>query len=275
MDDVIGALGLPADSVLERAPGGASGAAWRVTAGATRYALRMSGSVAEADARLAAMDAARSAGLAAPELAARATTAAGEALLLSWLPGTTMLEVMSGAPADAPHWGRRMGVLQRRLHDVTAPGSLTAAVADRGHPFGAGAGLRGLPEGDRLLHLDWHPMNLLVDAVSGEITGIVDWDNARRGNPLLDLARTHSILTLEPALDALPASVRARLPAFVEAWAAGYGIELATIPAACQLWAARVMLADLEPRHALKPAALDPVRRAIERWAAVSARPRR
>lgn len=48
-------------------------------------------------------------------------------------------------------------------------------------------------------------------------------------------------------------------------WAAGYGTAPSAIPAACRLWAATVMLADLEPRYRT-PRALTPVRRAIERW---------
>jgi Ser/Thr protein kinase RdoA (MazF antagonist) len=172
---------------------------------------------------------------------------------------------MDGSVADAKHWGHRMGELQRRLHDVVAPSSVPAVVGDRGHPFGAGATVAGLPDGRALLHLDWHPLNLLVDA-HGEIRGIVDWDNARRGHAVLDVARTHAILTLDPGVATLPAEFRASLPAFLDAWAAGYGLRLDAIPAACRLWAARVMLADLEPRHASTPAALEPIRRAIERW---------
>lgn len=47
-----------------------------------------------------------------------------------------------------------------------------------------------LQEGDsvkRLLHMDIRPVNFLV--YDGEITAIVDWDNALIGHPLLDLMR--------------------------------------------------------------------------------------
>jgi hypothetical protein len=40
--------------------------------------------------------------------------------------------------------------------------------------------------GDDLVHLDFHPENVLVDA-AGAVTGVVDWDGAGRGNGYLDL----------------------------------------------------------------------------------------
>jgi len=39
--------------------------------------------------------------------------------------------------------------------------------------------------GDDLVHLDYHPGNILVSA--GRISGVVDWDGARRGDRRLDL----------------------------------------------------------------------------------------
>lgn len=256
------ALGLPHDARVGPAAGGASGSAWRVEVGATRFVLRRERSRRLTDARLAAMAGARSAGLPAPELVRRATVDAGETVLLSWLPGRSLAEVLMEASADAPHWGHAMGRLQRRLHDVRAPADLPDAYATR--PFDAGGDLPTLPVGDRLLHLDWHPLNLLADEETGDICGVVDWDNARRGHPVLDLARTASIITLDPGLDALPEPVRAGLEAFRRAWAEGYGRAAAKIPSVCQRWAARVMLADLGPRYANAPDRLERVRRAAE-----------
>jgi aminoglycoside phosphotransferase (APT) family kinase protein len=157
-----------------------------------------------------------------------------------------------------------MGAMQRRLHEVWAPMDVPAVITDADHPFAAGRGIPGLPEGDALLHLDWHPLNILVDSGSREITGIVDWDNARRGHPLLDLARTSSILTVEPSLASLTAELRNVLVPFRDAWADGYGADARSIPAQCHLWAGRVMLADLEARHA--PEALEPLRRWTDAW---------
>jgi aminoglycoside phosphotransferase (APT) family kinase protein len=258
LTETIEALGLPADAMVEPAPGGASGAAWRVRAGRETFALRLDRSGRHTDGRLAAMAAARDVGIPAPRLLRRAATPAGEAVLLSWLPGVTMLEALDADPAGARSWGQLAGALQRRLHAIAAPGSVLSVRDDADHPFHAGRTVAELPDGGALLHLDWHPLNLLVDPAARAITGVVDWDNARRGHPSLDVARTRAMLTMDPTLASLPEAVRKRVHAFVAGWADGYGAI--DMPAASHLWAARVMLADLAPRHAAQPALLDPLR---------------
>jgi Ser/Thr protein kinase RdoA (MazF antagonist) len=211
--------------------------------------------------RLAAMAAARAAGLPAPAFVARGSLPDGQALLLEWLPGVSLFEVLARKPGDAEEWGSVMGEAQRRLHAVTAPDAVIRVDAPGVHPFDAGCGLEGLPAGIALLHLDWHPLNLLVDEDGGTLVGIVDWDNARRGHPLLDVARTESMLTIEPALTDLPDALRDGLPALRRGWMAGYGPGAPTIDATARRWAARVMLTDLAPRYADDPSRLDEVRR--------------
>lgn len=49
-------------------------------------------------------------------------------------------------------------------------------------------------DGDDLVHTDFHPGNVLVDA-SGTVTGVVDWDGACRGNADLDLVTLRFDLT--------------------------------------------------------------------------------
>ena len=258
------ALELPGNAHVEPAAGGASGSAWRVSSGGTTSVLRMLGSATLATSRLAAMAAARGAGLPAPESLRHARIGHGEVVLLSWLPGVSLLEALARTPGRAGHYGERMGRLQRELHDVHAPAQIIRAADDSGHPFGAGRAVAGLARGDRLIHLDWHPLNLLVDEAVGEIVGIVDWDNARAGDPSLDLARTRAILSHEPGLADLPETTRDLLPELLEAWADGYGPGAQAIPRAADAWAARVMLADLAPRYADRPAALDRLRRWTE-----------
>lgn len=260
---VLDALGQPADARVEPAAGGASGDAWRVQAGDASYVLRRS-SARMAPGRLAAMAAAHAAGLPAPELVARTQLPDGEALLLEWLPGVSLYEVLVRNPGGVERWGRVMGDCQRRLHDVAAPEAVIAVDAPGVHPFDAGRDVEGLPAGDALLHLDWHPLNLLVEEDAGTIVGIVDWDNARRGHPALDLARTESMLTLDPALRDLPEALRGCVDALRTAWMTGYGPGAHAIDSAARLWAARVMLADLAPRYAHDPAQLDRVRRVAD-----------
>ena len=54
-------------------------------------------------------------------------------------------------------------------------------------------GLRDMPDGDRLCHGDFHPMNVLGEA-SQPI--VIDWPNACRGDPAGDVRRSYLILKL-------------------------------------------------------------------------------
>ena len=265
LPDVVRRLGLGPDAVIEPAAGGASGSAWKVRAAGDTYVLRLESSTALTDARLAAMATALAAGLPAPRLIRRVTTAEVDAVLLSWLPGRSLYDVLVDDPTGTRRWGRLMGEIQRRLHGLVAPTAVIDVLGDGVHPFAAGGAVADLPVGDALLHLDWHPLHLLVDEAS-RISGIIDWDNARRGHPSLDLARTHSLLTVEPSIASLPEGIRSHLDELVEAWVDGYGQEAGEIPAVCHAWAGRVMLADLEPRYAASPTALDRLRRWTEAW---------
>jgi aminoglycoside phosphotransferase (APT) family kinase protein len=254
-------LGLDAPVDVEPAPGGASGSAWFVRAGSQRFVLRLDGSAERTDARLAAMDAARTAGLPAPALVQRSDDGAGTAVLLSYLEGVPLLDLLLRSADDAVTWASRMGATQRRLHAVAAPPAVLRVTDPAGHPFHVGEARAELPAGDSLLHLDWHPGNLLADEASGEISGIVDWDNARRGHASLDLARTESMFVVEPFIESLDAVSRRALGQVRRAWADGYGPEASAIPAAARRWAGRVMVEDLAHRYRGRPEALDSARR--------------
>ena len=205
LPDVVRGLGLGPDAVIEPAAGGASGSAWRVRTAGDAYVLRLESSTALTDTRLAAMATALAAGLPAPRLIRRETTAEVDAVLtVVGFPVARCTRCSSTTLPARRRWGRLMGEMQRRLHELVAPTAVIDALDDGVHPFAAGRAVADLPVGDALLHLDWHPLNLLVDEAS-RISGIIDWDNARRGHPSFDLARTHSLLTVEPSIAALPA----------------------------------------------------------------------
>ena len=78
-----------------------------------------------------------------------------------------------------------------------------------------------LDGGDRLVHLDLHPMNVMITP-TGPI--VIDWPNAARGDPLTDVAVTLVLLTcprharlallnaaVKPVRAFLGADVRARV----------------------------------------------------------------
>jgi hypothetical protein len=260
----IAALGLPANTTVEPLVGGASESAWRIGVKGVFFVMRSASSPELSNGRLDAMFAARCAGLPAPELIKRSPDSGREVVLLSWLEGRSLFDVISEHPAKAEYWGRRMGLLQRRLHEVVAPDSMLDVRLDPTHPFAVGRDVPGLPDGKSVLHLDWHPLNLLVDEATDELSGIIDWDNARRGHPLLDLARTYSIFAIDPAVNALSPELRQVVQEVAQSWAEGYGPEASAIPPACHVWAGEVMLADLAARY--PPEELAPVRLWTEGW---------
>jgi aminoglycoside phosphotransferase (APT) family kinase protein len=121
-----------------------------------------------------------------------------------------------------------------------------------------------------LLHLDYHLFNVLVE--HGRVSAVLDWTNARAGDPRADLARTHTILLVDPGTRRLPAYQRAMLALFERAWQSGYR-SVAGPPGEMALfyaWAGAVMQRDLAPRvgQPSGPTAREmlAVRRWAERW---------
>ena len=54
-------------------------------------------------------------------------------------------------------------------------------------------GIAHMPDGDRLCHGDFHPMNILGEASAPVI---IDWPDARRGDPAADLCRSYLLMKL-------------------------------------------------------------------------------
>jgi streptomycin 6-kinase len=93
-----------------------------------------------------------------------------DALVLERIAGRTMVQELRRRPWRV---GRNAAVLARlhqQLHELRGPAALPA-----------------VSEGDRLLHLDLHPENVILSP-SGPV--VIDWTNARRGDPRLDVALT-------------------------------------------------------------------------------------
>lgn len=92
-------------------------------------------------------------------------------LVMERLEGPTMLDAALARPAQLGMYARTLAGLHRQLHEIVAP--------------------PGLPEvalpGDRLLHRDLHPLNVLM--TPGRPT-VIDWANCARGDPAYDVADT-------------------------------------------------------------------------------------
>jgi Ser/Thr protein kinase RdoA (MazF antagonist) len=100
----------------------------------------------------------------------------GTDLVMERVDGPSMLDDIERRPWTVRRQGRVLGALHRQLHAIAAPDWLADA------PFGAG---------DRLLHLDLHPMNVIATE-RGPV--VIDWPNARRGAADSDVALTWVLL---------------------------------------------------------------------------------
>lgn len=146
----------------------------------------------DARAEAAVMAYAREHGYHVPEV----HSADGPELVMERIDGATMLELLVDGRLGAAEGGAVLAGLLRRLHSL---------------PLRPG-GVRG----ERLLHLDLHPGNVVMGA-AGPV--VIDWTNARDGDPALDLAVTAVTLgmVVETWAPPLAAQARAMLAAYVAA----------------------------------------------------------
>ena len=125
----------------------------------------------------AAMAAARESGAPAPAVYGRVEVRGRPGLVVERIDGPDLLTVIGRRPWTIGSAGRTLGDVHARLHEVTAPPSIPPIeevirerlrTADDAPPdlvAFALAGLEELPPGDRLLHGDLHPANILVAGV--------------------------------------------------------------------------------------------------------------
>jgi aminoglycoside phosphotransferase (APT) family kinase protein len=104
-----------------------------------------------------------------------------------------------------------------------------------------------LPEGSRLCHGDFHPLNVILSP-RGPV--VIDWNNAHVGDPLEDVARTEVILS---GLSAAQPSYRPIIDPFRQAYLAHYcqiaSVDLGQL-APWQPIVAAVRLSDNVPEQA-------------------------
>jgi aminoglycoside phosphotransferase (APT) family kinase protein len=100
----------------------------------------------------------------------RVLEVADNALVLERIDGPTMADQVRLDPAAVAAHASVLADLHDRLHEISSPPELPAAT-----------------DGDRLLHLDLHPANVIL-APDGPV--VIDWTNARRGEPAYDVAYT-------------------------------------------------------------------------------------
>jgi len=271
--DILDALGVADVGAVQRVQGGSDTAIWRVETASGVCALRVFGVGEQDDCQRErdVMLAAWQAGLPTPEVVASGSWRDHPALLMEWVDGQTVADELKHHPLQAQRLGEAFGELQARMHRVVAPDALAnhpddwiawlgpdqPALAERlrasAYPAGA------------LLHLDYHPLNVMAD---GErITGILDWRNALVGPPRADAARTHAILLVD-APQHVSSPARMILEAFTQGWQSGYLQHDSSLDdmAPFYAWAGAVMLRDLAAKR--PPSHLAHIRRWTDGWLA-------
>jgi aminoglycoside phosphotransferase (APT) family kinase protein len=105
-----------------------------------------------------------------PAPAVEELSADGADLVIERVDGPSMVETLARSPWTVRRQSAVLADLHRKLHDVTSPDFLGPA------PIG---------HGDRVLHLDLHPLNVIMGP-KGPV--VIDWTSACLGDPNVDVA---------------------------------------------------------------------------------------
>jgi len=200
-------------------------------------------------------------------------------LVLSWCPGTTCLAAMLRRPWSIWRLGVSFGRQQARIHGVAPPAALLEGAPDNWLVWGAEqhpevvARLREMTISTAsLIHLDYHPLNVLTDG--RRITGVLDWPHGIAGDPRADFARTATLLlTASAPPGPTRPVVRAGRRLFYLAWRQGYTSEAGPVGdlAPFMAWAGVTRLNDLEDARSRPQSWADQrdfvaARRWVEQW---------
>jgi Ser/Thr protein kinase RdoA (MazF antagonist) len=120
----------------------------------------------------------------------------GRDLIMAKVEGPTLLQAIERRPWKVREYGRLLGELHVGLHDLPAADFVPA-----------------LPAGDRMLHFDLHPMNVILSP-TGPV--VIDWTNACKGEAGVDVARAWALMAcseadIHPVLKPVLSRLRRRL----------------------------------------------------------------
>ncbi len=201
-----------------------------------------------------ALETCERAGLPAPRVEAAGQYDGLPALVLSWCPGKPVLSFIETKPWKLWRLGRLFGRAQAQMHAVPPPAELLAgAPADwlsrvtGQYSYLADHALSLQPSTTSLIHMDFHPLNLISDGAV--LTGIIDWSGAAAGDPRADLARTAITLIAAPVP---PGPTKPLLnlarSLIIRAWRSGYQETAGAMPdyRPFRAWAGATLLAEAE-----------------------------
>ena len=107
----------------------------------------------------------------------RVRSASGRDIVMERIPGVTMLEDLEARPWKVVSHIRTLANLQKSINGMEAPAWVRTD--------------ERIPTGRALLHLDLHPMNVIMSP-RGPI--VIDWTNARRGDADFDAAVSYLLM---------------------------------------------------------------------------------
>jgi aminoglycoside phosphotransferase (APT) family kinase protein len=160
-----------------------------------------------------ALHAARESGCPVPRVGEITTHDGRPALVMQRASGPDLLTRIDKRPWLFLSVAQELSELHSAIHRVEAPSGIPElkqllqvrieAASDLStelSSFALGL-LASLPAGDRLLHGDFHPGNVLADA-SGPL--VIDWINAAKGDPVADVARTQLLFQVGEPVQSSP-----------------------------------------------------------------------
>lgn len=208
-----------------------------------------------------ALAAAHGAGARVPGAYERVTVDGRPGVILDRVDGADLLEWLGRRPWALRSVARTLGRQHAALHRVEAPAGLPSLRDDLGRRLRstlvpddvrrrALARLDRLPDGDRLLHGDFHPANLLR---TGDGCVVIDWTNGTSGDPAADVARTLLLMGGKPTGD-VPAFVRRLAPVargivvagYLRAYARELPLDRDRVERWLPVWAAARLSEDIE-----------------------------
>ena len=173
-------------------------------------------SLQDAEVQAAILQVAADAGVRVPAVHGVETVEGRAGIVMERIEGRDLFELIAAKPWRVFSLSALTARLQANMHDQTAPAALPPiraryqqAVANLDAPGefidAALKSLDRLPDGDRLLHGDFHPGNIML---GDQDPVIIDWTGASRGSPEADFARSLLILRLGEPPPNLPLLIR-------------------------------------------------------------------
>jgi aminoglycoside phosphotransferase (APT) family kinase protein len=132
-----------------------------------------------------------------------------EGIVYERLNGESFLYLLETKIWRAPRLLRTMGEIHAELHTHQAVDTIPALRLSLERKLAEAPFLSdtvkakllehlvSLPDGDKICHCDFHPLNILQCASQAVV---IDWNDVKRGNPHADVARTLIILTERPTV---------------------------------------------------------------------------